>query len=173
MNLKIFIPERHSKENIAKAVAIIGINKQLFGELISFIFSEDRRLAPRAAWIASEVCRSKNPELIKPHIKDLVIYLQNKNTDCAVKRNSLRILQFVTIPPALHGTLMNICFEIIISGKEPPAVKANALTILDHLRERYPEIREELKTIIESGFETESPAFKSRASKILKKLSIH
>ncbi|HTE24407.1 hypothetical protein [Flavitalea sp.] len=171
MNLKIFIPERHSKENTAKAVALIGINKQLFGELISFIFSENRRLAPRAAWIASEVSRL-HPELIKPHIKDLVNYIQNKNTDYAVKRNTLRILQFVTIPPALHGALMNVCFEIIISGKEPPAVKANALTILDNLSERYPGIRDELKMVIESGFETESPAFKSRASKILKKLSI-
>jgi hypothetical protein len=53
---------------------------------------------------------------------------------------------------------------------EPPGVKANALTVLDNLRERYPDISDELKTVIESGFETESPAFKSRASKILKKL---
>jgi hypothetical protein len=171
MNLKNFIPEKHSRENNAKVVALIGINKQLFGELISFIITDDRKLAARAAWIASEICRL-HPGLIKPHLKNLVNHLQNKNTDDAVKRNTLRILQWVAIPSALHGILMNICFEIIISGQEPPAVKANALTILDNLRERYPEISDELKTIIESGYETESPAFKSRASKILKKLSV-
>ena len=172
MNLKDFIPERHSKENTAKMVALIGSNKKLFGELISFIFTEDKKLAPRAAWIASEISKL-HPELIKPHIKDLVNNLQKNNTDEAVKRNSLRILQWVNIPPSLHGNLMNICFDIIISGHEPPAVKANALTILDHLRERYPEIRDELKVVIESQFEEESPAFKSRASKILKKLSVN
>jgi hypothetical protein len=49
----------------------------------------------------------------------------------------------------------------------------NALTILDQLSEQYPAISDELKIVIESQFEDESPAFKSRATKILKKLGVH
>ncbi|MHA4842713.1 hypothetical protein ACX0G7_01055 [Flavitalea antarctica] len=167
--LKHLILERHSRDNTSTVIALIGANKQLFAELISYLFSKDKRVAQRAAWIASEVCTIR-PDLLKPHAKDIITNLAGKNVDSGVKRNSLRIFQHVPVPPSQHGTMMNICFQIITSNSEPPAVKANALTILDHLRERYPDIRDELKTVIESGMETESPAFKSRAAKILKKL---
>jgi len=43
------------------------------------------------------------------------------------------------------------------------------LHILENMSERYPEILPELKTIIEARWEFETPAFRSRARKILKK----
>ena len=170
MKLSDLIIERHSQENTASAVQMVLANKRLTGELIAFIFSDDKRLASRASWIASELSRLY-PALIGRHMTDLVKNLENKNIDKAVKRNTLRIMQWVAIPPALQGLAKNICFGIIIDNSEPPAVKANALTVLDILSESYPEISHELKTSIEAGFDTESPAFKNRASKILKKLS--
>jgi hypothetical protein len=45
-------------------------------------------------------------------------------------------------------------------------------TILaEHSNKQYPEIKQELKTIIEDHWDFESAAFKSRAKKILKELS--
>ena len=65
---------------------------------------------------------------------------------------------------------MNICFEYINSPDEAVAIKAFALTVLDNLSKQYPEIKAELKTIIENRWDYESAAFKSRAKKILQKL---
>ena len=65
---------------------------------------------------------------------------------------------------------MNLCFDYIISPGEKPAIKAFSLTVLQHLSKQYPEIKQELKTIIEDRREFESAAFKSRAKKILKEL---
>jgi hypothetical protein len=65
---------------------------------------------------------------------------------------------------------MNLCFDYIISPKEKPAVKAFSLTVLQNLSRQYPEIKNELRTIIETQWDNESPAFRSRARKILKEL---
>ena len=65
---------------------------------------------------------------------------------------------------------MNTCFEYIHSPDEAVAVKAFALTVLENLSKQYPEIKSELKTIIEDRWDYESAAFKSRAKKILKDL---
>jgi len=65
---------------------------------------------------------------------------------------------------------MDICFQYISNPEEAIAVKAFSLTILSKLGEKYPEILPEIKTVIEALWEFESPAFHSRARKILKKL---
>jgi hypothetical protein len=52
---------------------------------------------------------------------------------------------------------------------EAIAVKAFSLTILENLCKTYPEILPEIKTIIEARWEEETPAFRSRAGKILRK----
>jgi len=62
---------------------------------------------------------------------------------------------------------MNLCFDYIASPVEAVAVKAFALTILQKIAQFYPEIKDEVKIIIEDRWEVESPAFKSRAKKFL------
>jgi hypothetical protein len=65
---------------------------------------------------------------------------------------------------------MNSCFELIAEHTTPVAIKAFSLTVLDQLAASYPEIKPELKLIIEERWEHETAAFRSRAKKILKKL---
>lgn len=65
---------------------------------------------------------------------------------------------------------MNICFDYLISPNEKPAVKAFSLTVLENLSNSYPEIKQELKTVIEDRWNYETAAFHSRARKILKHL---
>ncbi|MCY7309163.1 MAG: hypothetical protein LH619_00155 [Chitinophagaceae bacterium] len=44
------------------------------------------------------------------------------------------------------------------------------MTVLQNLSKLYPEIKQELKTIIEDRWELETAAFHSRAKKILKEI---
>jgi hypothetical protein len=67
---------------------------------------------------------------------------------------------------------MNTCFGFIESMTEKPAIKAFSLTVLFNLSVQYPDIRPELKAIIEDRWDYESAAFKSRGRKILKALSL-
>ena len=67
--------------------------------------------------------------------------------------------------------MVNLCFDYIFSPVEKPAVKASSLTILANLSKEYPDIKQELKTIIEDRWNVETAAFRARGKKILKSLS--
>jgi hypothetical protein len=106
--------------------------------------------------------------LVGPYFKPLLDNLARKDIHVAVIRNTLRLLQDVDIPKRYHGRVMSTCFDFIQSVETPIAVKAFSLTVLANLSSLYPEIRGELKLIIEEQWEHATPAFRSRAKKILR-----
>jgi hypothetical protein len=65
---------------------------------------------------------------------------------------------------------MSKCFEYITSENETVAVKVFSMTILANLSKVYPEIKPELKLILEEHWDQKTAGFKSRAKKILKTL---
>jgi hypothetical protein len=80
-------------------------------------------------------------------------------------------LEDIEIPEEYHADVMNACFGFIEKPSTPVAIKAFSLTTLGNLSKYYPEIKQELKLIIEDRIDTETAAFKSRAKKILKSFS--
>ena len=63
---------------------------------------------------------------------------------------------------------MNTCFDYIISPTQKAAIKAFSLTLLQNLSKQYPDIKQELKTVIQDRWDFETAAFRSRTKKILK-----
>ena len=66
---------------------------------------------------------------------------------------------------------MDVCFRYFSSPTEAIAIKAFSITVLQKLAKLYPEIINEIKLIIEERWDYETPAFKSRAKKLLKEFS--
>lgn len=166
MNIKEEILKEHSKAQALKIANHACSGKQHFKALMKCFMSEEYRLAQRAAWSVSWAARKK-PEMVRPYIKDLVLVLQKKEVHKAVVRNAVRILEALDIPETFHGDVMNACFGFIETPSTPAAIKAFSLTTLANLALTYPEIKAELKLIIEERWETETPAFRSRGKKIL------
>jgi hypothetical protein len=171
MNLRkeILLEKNYSKEQALKISEYTCSSAEHFKELMQCFLSNEYRLAQRAAWSVSWAAQKKS-KLVQPYIKDLVAQLSRKDVHDAVIRNSVRILQQVEIPEAFHGELMNSCFTFIESNSTPIAIKAFSLTTLFNLSKFYPEIKNELKLIIEERWNHETAAFKSRGRKILKQL---
>ena len=170
MNLRETILAEHSKANCTKIVNWIGSNQQRFDELVKlFLYDKEYRVIQRAGWPLSEVVM-KHPLLIKKHLGKILNYVNTTGLHNAVKRNSIRLLQNLKIPRKFHGQVMNLCFDYILDPTEKIAVKAFSLTVLRNLSQLYPEIKQELKTIIEDRWEFETAAFHSRAKKILKEI---
>jgi len=169
MTLRDQILKEHTKANCNAIVKWIGDSQQRFDELFKLFLSDGYRIAQRAAWPLSYAVVA-NPEFIQKHFPDLLKNLEKSNRHNAVKRNTVRLLQDISIPKKFHGGVMNLCFDYINSPGEAAAVKAFSLTILENLSRQYPEIKAELKTIIEDRWHFESAAFHARARKILKKL---
>lgn len=169
MDILQSLKKEHSKKQTDRIVDYIGSDKAKFGVLIEIFFQGEYRITQRAGWPLSN-CVRNHPELIGPYFKPLLDNLKRKDIHVAVVRNTVRLLQDVTIPKKHQGRVMNICFDFVQDPQTPIAVKAFSLTILSNLATDYPDIRGELKLIIEEQWEHSTAAFRSRAKKILAKL---
>lgn len=170
MRLRETILAEHSRANCTKIVNWVGNNQQRFDELVDLFLHGEYKVVQRAGWPMSESVKLY-PHLVRKHIGKLLKYVKRPGLHGAVKRNTVRLLQFIEIPARLHGQTMNLCFDYISSPVEEPAVKAFSLTVLQHLSRQYPDIKRELKTVIEDRWDLETVAFHSRAKKILQELN--
>ena len=169
MDILQLLKAEHSKKQTDRIVRYIGNDKKRFAELIKLFFKGEYRITQRAAWPLSNSVRN-HPELIDPYFKPLLDDLARKDIPIAVARNTVRLLQDVTIPKRYHGRVMNLCFDFVQSPETPIAVKAFSLTILGNLGMQYPEIGAELRLIIDDQWEHATPAFRSRARQALKRI---
>lgn len=169
MDLLATILKEHSKAQTDRIVRYVGKDKKKFAGLMKCFLEGEYLVAQRSGWPLS-ICVEKHPELIHPYFKKILEYLDKPGTHEAVTRNIVRLLQYAAIPKRFHGRVMSACFEFVSTHDTPAAVKAFSLTILEQLAEEYPEIKPELKVIIEERWDHETAAFRSRARKILKKL---
>lgn len=165
MDIREIILKEHSKANCTFIVNWVGNNQYRFDKLFDLFIKDEYRVMQRAAWPLSYAVQN-HPVLIRKHFGNLLKNLQKPGLPNAVKRNTFRLLQSVNIPKKYQGEVMNLCFENINSPTEKIAVKAFSLTILERLAMLYPEIKQEVKTIIKDRLEFESPAFRARAKKI-------
>jgi hypothetical protein len=170
MTIKEEILKEHSRENALRIASYACQSKKKFKELMSCFSDKEYRVAQRAAWSVSWAAKKK-PEMIIPYIKELVAQFQRKDVHNAVIRNAVRILESIEIPEKFHGQVMSTCFKFIEDPTTPVAVKAFSLTTLFNLSKHYPEIKQELKLIIEERWDTETAAFKSRGRKILRSIN--
>jgi len=170
MNIKTALLKEHSKKQCAAIVKFIGNDQKKFDELFDLFLHDEYRVVQRAGWPIS-YCVEKYPDLIKKHFTKLLKNLDKKGIHDAVKRNTVRLLQYVEIPEKFHGQVMDLCFRYISSPSEAVAIKAFSITVLQNLAKQYPEIVNELKLIIEERWNYETVAFKTRASKLLKEFS--
>ncbi|HEV7782498.1 MAG TPA: hypothetical protein VGO58_14590 [Chitinophagaceae bacterium] len=167
MNLRETILKEHSRANCTRIVNWIGTDQRRFDELVHLFLNDEYRVIQRAGWPLGEVAVNY-PSMILKHLGKLLKHVKKPGLHEAVKRNTVRLLQELTIPERYHGDVMNLCFDYLVSPTEKPAVKAFSLTVLENLSHQYPEIKQELKTIIEDRWDLETAAFRSRGKKILK-----
>jgi hypothetical protein len=96
----------------------------------------------------------------------LLTNLYNAPAD-PVKRNTLRILQYVSIPKKQHDAAVDLCFQYLENRKEAVAIQVFAMTVLANIVKEYPELKKELILLLEDRIENSSAGFRSRARKIL------
>jgi hypothetical protein len=161
---------RSQSKKLANEIAQYACtSKTAFEEMMNCLFSQDYKLAQRAAYCVSKAAKLRR-DLIQPYYETLVDLLKRTDIHVSVVRCCVSILQESDLPEPLHGEVMDTCFNFIQDRKAPIAVKAFSLTILHNLSKIYPEIKNELRMIIEESMEYETPAFKSRGMKIIRNM---
>lgn len=168
MNLTKLLLAGHSRSQTNKVVNYIGADPQRFKELVTLFLSSEYRIAQRASWPLG-FCAEEHPELIRPYLGKLVDNLENPIHD-AVKRNTIRIFQFIEIPEKIMGKLADLCFGYLSTPSEPIAVRVFSMTVLLNITKKQPELKNELKILIEDQLPYASAGFLSRARKVMKEL---
>lgn len=170
MDIRAAILEEHSKEQSTLIADYIGHDKKRFKILVQLFLEDEYRVVQRAAWVLSLVAE-KHPQLIEPYLPEFAARMQEPGLPVAVKRNVVRMLQHIMIPESLEGPVMNACFEFLADPKETVAVRCFSMTVLGNLARKYPEIKQELVSIVEDQLEQGATAgFKARAKAVLHSL---
>jgi hypothetical protein len=167
MDLREAILKEHSKANALQIAGWIGTDSLRLNALMQLFLGDEYRVVQRAAHILG-IIGERQPEMLQPHLPEMLQRMQEGGQPVAVKRNVVRLLQYRDIPEALHGEVMNICFELLADVQETVAVRAFSMTVLAKLATIYPDLKQELRVLIEDGLANNpSPGFKSRGAKVL------
>jgi len=169
MDIRASLQKEHSKEMTKAIIAHIGSDEGHMAELMACFFDEDNRLSQRAAWPLG-IIGEKQPRLLYPYLGKMIEQLGKKQKHNAIHRNVLRTLQFMIIPEEHQGSLLNHCTDFLIDPKAATAVKAFSLSVFHNLSKEIPELKNELRHLIELNLPYATSGVKARAHRILKQL---
>jgi len=169
MNLEAEILKEHSKRQTVRIAQWIGTDKKRYRQLMELLLHGEPVMTQRAAWILIS-CYEIHPPLITPWISELLKKMQEPDVHDALKRNVVGILQCCELPPSQLGAIATLCFDYLNSPNTPVAIRANAMTVLQRISEREPDLKRELRTSIELMLPYGTGAICSRARKVMKQL---
>ena len=166
MDIRQALMAEHSKQQTMAIVEFIGDDTTRFAELMKLFFAGEYRLTQRAAW-PMNYCAERYPALIQPYLPKLLDCLEREDMHDAVKRNVMRLLQYIEIPKRLTGRVYARCVDFIDDSYQPVAVRAFALTVAARIAKSEPDLLNELRLIVSKHLPHATAAFQKRAREIL------
>ena len=171
MDLFYLLNSGHSKPVTSRIVDYVGDNKTRFAQLVKIFRAGPAHIRQRAAWPLS-YCVQNHPGLLTPHFKAVLDVAAQPGNHVAVRRNTMRMLQYADLPDSHAGRVADLCFMFLGNNKEPVATRVFAMNVSARLAAAYPDLKNELLALIEQHLPGGSPAFKSAAKKVTRKLSV-
>jgi len=169
MDLKRAILKEHGRKQAHKIADYCSQSSSRFKSLVDIYLAGPYRVTQRASWPLS-ICAEERPELIAPHLKKLLDFTTKPGVHDAVKRNTMRLLQFIDVPKRNHAQVIDLYFSFLQQPKEAVAIRVFAMTSLSRVITDKPDLQKELRIILEDQLPYGTAAFRSRASKLIKKL---
>ena len=170
MNLKEKLGAGQSKELTEAIVAYVGNDASRFRLLMEMVLGKDKQLSQRAAWPMSYIAEA-HPKLTEPYVKDLLTRLSEHTHHPAVHRNIWRVFQQTTIEEKYISPLLDLSFACIQKESETVANRAFAITCATRICSPYPELRRELRILLQDVKEKpHAPAISVRLKYALKQL---
>ena len=166
MDIRAALLAEHSKRQTARIVDYIGDDPARFKDLMENFLGDTYRVSQRAAWAVSN-CIELHPELVKPYYRRLLSQLERDDSHVAVRRNVVRLLQFVDVPARYRGRVFDVCYELFADAMQPVAVRVFSMTVAANIANGNPELLDELRLVAKEHPEAATPGFRSRARRVL------
>src|SRR5215510_4015914 len=157
MDIRQALMAIRSKRQATAIVEFIDDDARRFAELMKQVFAGENRLTQCAAGVMG-YCVERRPELIKPYLPKLLDYLKRDDMHDAVKRNVVRLLQYVEIPRRLMGKVYAHCVDLVDDACEPVAVR---------IAKSEPDLMNELRLVVRKHLSHTTAAFHKRAREVL------
>ena len=165
MDIRQSLLAEHSKPQTMRIVEFIGADEKRFAELMKIFFAGEYRLTQRAAWPLN-YCAERHPDLIQPYLPKLLNCLNRDDVHDAVKRNIVRLLQFIEIPKKSHAKVYSQCIDLVDNPNEPIAVRVFAMTVAARIAKFEPALMNELRLIIRQHLPHSTAAFQKRVAQL-------
>jgi len=166
MNIREALLAEHSKRQTSAIVEFIGDDPERFAELVTVFFDGPYRVTQRASWPLS-CCVESHPAIVLPHLPRLISELDKIGAHNAVRRNILRLLQFVEIPKRYQGHLFSRCLDFLDDPKEMIAVRVFAMTVAAQIAKTEPDLMREVCLVAGKYLAGGSAGFRARARMVL------
>ena len=169
MNFENELAERLDRSQMMTLVDYVGDNSDRFEPLFEIFCFGPTRLAQRASWVVSN-CVEKWPSLIEGKFEVLLKQIEEP-THAAIKRNAVRLLQFIDIPNEWQGQIYQKCFDLAHSPKEAIAVRSFSLQVLFQIARDQPFLLEELEELLHDCARSDSAGIISRVKNLRMKIA--
>lgn len=168
-SIQSLLAANHSKANTLRIINYIGQDADLFEELIALFIGMDAELSRRAAWVFSELA-PRFPEVCYRHWPAMLALVSRKDVHDAVKRGFFRALQDMETPEDYLGDTVQLCFEQLMNRQAAIAIRVFAMTSLVNMAQQLPELKSEIRLLLEDELPFGSAGFVSRAKRELRRL---
>lgn len=169
MNLEHELLKEHSRRQADRLASWVGTDRTRVQQLMALFLRGENRVTQRAAWVVG-ICAERHPALMRPYLRKMINRMNDPGVHDAVKRNVVRLLQTIDIPPSLVGLVASRCFEFLSSVQTPVAIRAFSMTVLTRIARERPDLARELRLVIEQHLPYGSAGFRARAREVLQSL---
>ena len=151
-----------------KELAELANNDSIAFEGIFFgIKSTNERIAYNSSWAAAHLTE-KNSKCDIFRFFPILIEVASTTVKGGIKRNIIKILQQIPIPVEFQYDCADLALNALLNKNDDVAVRAFALTILEHLIVNIPELIEEVLFLIEKEKSFANAAFIVRSNRFEK-----
>ena len=159
----------HSKSQTMRIVHWIGHDAERLAALMDIFLGSDYRLTQRSAWVVRYV-GERSPASLEPWHERMIASMSRNPVHGAVKRNVLKVYERIEIPLRLYDALADLGFSCLADAQEDVAVRCTAMAVLEKICRVVPDLKMELRLLLEEQYENGSAGFKSRARKVLARI---
>lgn len=170
MDIRAQLLKEHGRANAQAIADHVGDDNARFAVLMHCMLNDTYRVAQRAAFSVGIVC-DRHPHLAVPYLERLLDMVEAPVHE-AVKRNSIRIMQFCDLPEELHGRITDMLFALVADPQRAIAQRAFGISVAMRMVRLYPELAEEFRAILETVMRFgPPPAIQVRCRRALKEMT--
>lgn len=165
--LRISLKEDGSDANIKKWARHISEQKIAMQELLGLL-DDDRYTKLRFLWMTGGLVEI-DPELVYP----VIPYFFAKRHEIGVpnyNRSLAKLFWLSGIPEEIEAEAIDELFNWILDAGSNTSAKSFAVLALHKLTQQYPDLKNELKLVIEDQLQKNGTSFEKRAGKVLAQL---